>query len=131
MNTEDNLKSKTLYKIWLCLLKVMPIITALAYLIHTIFSYFGITVLLLSSLAKMSLIPLIFMYVSSYVFRFCAYHKMFLHYIAINDIVKICSYYAEINIYSNKMFIIHMIIAGTSLFLGLYLYVRNHKETVA
>lgn len=64
-------------------------VIALAYLVNTVSSYFGVDIPILASIAGMSLIPLIFMYISSYVFKFCEYHRMFLHYIAVNDIINI------------------------------------------
>lgn len=84
MVAEARLKSKNLYKVELYLLKIMPMVIALAYLVNTVSSYFGVDIPILASIAGMSLIPLIFMYISSYVFKFCEYHRMFLHYIAVN-----------------------------------------------
>lgn len=55
-------------------------IIALAYLVNTVSSYLDIDLPILASIAGMSLIPLVFMYISSYVFRFCEYHRIFLHY---------------------------------------------------
>jgi hypothetical protein len=53
---------------------------------HLGMTIFGVDIPILASIAGMSLIPLIFMYISSYVFKFCEYHRMFLHYIvAINS----------------------------------------------
>jgi hypothetical protein len=95
---EANLKSKSLYKVELYLLKVMPMVIALVYLVNTVSSYLGIDLPILASIAGMSLIPLIFMYVSSYVLRFCGYHRMFLHYIVVNDIINIYDWYIGINI---------------------------------
>lgn len=51
-------------------------VIALAYLVNTVSSYFGVDIPILASIAGMSLIPLIFMYISSYVFKFCEYHIM-------------------------------------------------------
>lgn len=68
-------------------------IIALAYLVNTVSSYLDIDLPILASIAGMSLIPLVFMYISSYVFRFCEYHRIFLHYIAINDIINIYDWY--------------------------------------
>lgn len=89
MVAEARLKSKNLYKVELYLLKIMPMVIALAYLVNTVSSYFGVDIPILASIAGMSLIPLIFMYISSYVSKFCEYHRMFLHYIAVNDIINI------------------------------------------
>lgn len=74
MVAEARLKSKNLYKVELYLLKIMPMVIALAYLVNTVSSYFGVDIPILASIAGMSLIPLIFMYISSYVFKFCEYH---------------------------------------------------------
>ena len=93
MVAEARLKSKNLYKVELYLLKIMPMIIALAYLVNTVSSYFGVDIPILASIAGMSLIPLIFMYISSYVFKFCEYHRMFLHYMAVNDIINIYERY--------------------------------------
>lgn len=40
-------------------------VIALAYLVNTVSSYFGVDIPILASIAGMSLIPLIFMYISS------------------------------------------------------------------
>lgn len=103
-------------------------VIALAYLVNTVSSYFGVDISILSSIAGMSLIPLIFMYVSSYVFRFCEYHRMFLYYIAINDIINIYDWYIGINITDRELFVIHMSITGISLFIILCLYTKNNKK---
>lgn len=130
MGVEGKLKSKILYKIELYLLKIMPMLIALIYLINTVTSYFSIDIPILASIAGMSLIPLVFMYISSYVFRFCEYHRMFLHYIAINDILNIYDFYIGINISDRELFILHMILAGVSLFIILFLYVKFHKNSI-
>jgi hypothetical protein len=42
MVAEARLKSKNLYKVELYLLKIMPMVIALAYLVNTVSSYFGV-----------------------------------------------------------------------------------------
>ena len=96
MAVEESLRNKKLYKIELCLLKVLPMIIALFYLINTVTSYFNMDIPILSSIAGLSIIPLIFIYVSSYAFKFCEYHRMFLHYIVVNDVINIYDYYIGI-----------------------------------
>lgn len=101
MVAEARLKSKNLYKVELYLLKIMPMVIALAYLVNT---------------------------VSSYVFKFCEYHRMFLHYIAVNDIINIYDWYIGISVTNRELFVLHMSITGISLFIILYLYVKSHKK---
>ena len=103
MVAEARLKSKNLYKVELYLLKIMPMVIALAYLVNTVSSYFGVDIPILASIAGMSLIPLIFMYISSCVFKFCEYYRMFLHYIAVNDIINIYDWYIGISVFGDNV----------------------------
>ena len=127
MHLEENL-SKRLYKTELYLLKILPALLALFYLVNIILSYFNIDIPVLSYIAGVSFIPLIFMYISSYVFKFCKYHRMFLHYILINNILNIYDLYIGIPITNRGLFIINLIIAGITLFIIVFLYVKNNKR---
>lgn len=124
----NSLRNKSLYKIELYLLKVLPMLLAAIYLVNTVLSYYDIIIPALSYIGGLSFIPLVFMYVSSYVFRFCSYHKMFLHYIVVNDSVNIVDYYYTLPISDWELFVMQMSIAGVSLFIILYLYVKHHKQ---
>lgn len=128
MAVEASLRSKNLYKIELYLLKIMPMLLAAIYLINTVLSYYDIVAPVLSYIGGMSFIPLVFMYISSYVFRFCSYHRMFLHYIVANDLVSLVDYYWELPVSDWGLFVFHMGIAGISLFIILYLYVKVHRK---
>lgn len=127
---ENSLRNKSLYKIELYLLKVMPMLLAAIYLINTVLSYYDIVLPALSYIGGLSSIPLLFMYISSYVFRFCSYHRMFLHYIVINDLINLIDYYYTLPISDWELLILHMSIAGISLFIILYLYVKSRSKNV-
>ena len=124
----EDLKSKTLYKIELGLLKVIPMILALTALLNSILSYFGIDLYILSYIGGVSIFTMLFLYLSSYVFKFCEYHRMFLHYIVSTWIINIIDYYVGIPISDLEYLCLQMIIAGISLFIILYLYVKSHKK---
>lgn len=131
MGVEGNsLRNRDLYKIELYLLKVMPMLLAAIYLVNTVLSYYDIIIPVLSYIGGLSLIPLVFMYTSSYVFRFCSYHRMFLHYIVINDLINLTDYYYTLPISDWELFILHMSIAGVLLFIILYLYVKSNSKNV-
>ena len=131
MGVEGNsLRNRDLYKIELYLLKVMPMLLAAIYLVNTVLSYYDIVVPALSYIGGLSFIPLVFMYISSYVFRFCSYHRMFLHYIVINDLINLIDYHYTLPISDWELLILHMSIAGISLFIILYLYVKGHSKNV-
>lgn len=131
MGVEGNsLRSKDLYKIELYLLKVMPMLLAAIYLVNTVLSYYDIIIPALSHIGGLSFIPLVFMYVSSYVFRFCSYHRMFLHYIVVNNSINLIDYYYTLPISDWELLILHMSVAGIILFIILYLYVKSHSKFI-
>jgi hypothetical protein len=128
MAAEESLRSKTLYKVEIGLLKIIPMVLAGIYLSNTILSYFlDIDLIILSYIGGISLLPLIFLYLSSYVFRFCIYHRVFLHYITINELILILDTHIGLPISDLEYFCLQMSIFGISLFLFLYLYVKSNK----
>ena len=127
---ENSLRNKSLYKIELYLLKVMPMLLGTIYLVNTVLSYYDIIIPVLSYIGGLSFIPLVFMYVSSYVFRFCSYHRMFLHYIVVNDSINLIDYYYTLPISDWEFLILHMSVAGIILFTILYLYVKGYSKNV-
>lgn len=116
--------SKNLYKLLIVMLKYIPMIISLCYLANTITAYVGIDIPVLSSIAGMSLLTWIFMYIATIVFKFCSYHRMFLYYILIVDIINIIDYYIGIPISGFQLLMLHSIITGISIFVILFLYIR-------
>lgn len=128
MDVEEKLRSKRLYKIELLLLKLIPMILAFTALLNSILSYFGIDLYILSYIGGISVFTMVFLYLSSYVFKFCEYHRMFLHYVVITWIINIIDYYIGIPITDLEYLCLQMIVAGISLFIILYLYVKHNKR---
>ena len=123
MDVEEKLRrNNTLYKVLLIIIKYIPMVIALCYMLNTIFYIEP-----LSNIAGVSLLTWIFLYLSSIVFRFCVYHRMFLWYILIDDILNIIDYYWQLPISTDNILRIHNILIGTTLFIILILYVRNPK----
>lgn len=128
MDVEEKLRSKRLYKIELLMLKLIPMILAFTALLNSILSYFGIDLYILSYVGGISIITMVFLYLSSYVFKFCEYHRMFLHYVVITWIINIIDYYIGIPVTDLEYLCLQMIVAGVSLFIILYLYVKHNKR---
>lgn len=129
MAVEENLKSKILYKTQLCLLKVIPMVMAFIFWINTVLSYFDIDLEIFSYIGSCSIITIVYLYISSYVFRFCEYHRIFLHYVCIIWLINIYDYYIGIPVDDISMLMIYQIITGICLFTILYLYVKSHKKS--
>ena len=122
-----NLKSKNLYKLLIVMLKYIPMIISLFYLINTITAFIGIDIPILSTISGMSLLTWIFMYIATIVFNFCSYHRIFLYYILIVDIINIIDYYISIPISDFQLIMLHTIVTGISLFIVLFLYIKKKK----
>lgn len=127
MKTEENL-NKLLYKLMILSLKVIPMLIAAIYLLNTMLSFVGIDLPILSLIGGLSILPIIFLYIASYALKFCEYHRMFLHYVVVTDILSYIDYYTNGEYFSNRtLFLIHVFVAGVFLFFILYLKI-NHKK---
>lgn len=121
-------RSKTLYKFELILLKFIPFILAFVCFLNIVFSYFGIDLEFLAHIGGISLLTLLFLYVSSYVFKFCMYHRLALHYVVINNVLNIYDYYVGVPLDDRNLFILYLVIAFIFLILILIDYVDNNKN---
>lgn len=122
---KSRLRSKKLYKVTLVLLKIIPMLLAFCYALNTTLYVFNIDSYVLSHIAGMSLLPMIFLYLTSYIFQFCAYHRMFLHYVVLNDIINILDVYFGENISDWIYISIHLVLLFVCLVIILYLYKRR------
>lgn len=103
---------KNLYKLELLLLKSLPLGIGLCYLLNNILSYFDIDILIFSILGGISILPIAFILVSSFVFKFCIYHRLPIYYIILSDILNYYDLYIGIPLENRELFIMNMIIAG-------------------
>ena len=103
-------------------------ILAFTALLNSILSYFNIDLYILSYIGGISIFTMVFLYLSSYVFKFCEYHRMFLHYVVVTQIINTIDYYIGIPINDLEYLCLQMIIAGISLFIILLLYYKTNKK---
>lgn len=125
-----------MYKLELLSVKYIPILIALIVLLNAILSYFDIYLDALNYIAGTSFLTLIPMYISSYAFKFCEYHRMFIHYILTHKLVLTVDLYIGIPISDLTLLGLNLTIAGVFLFIILYLHQkckngRNDKEISA
>ena len=118
-------RRSNLHKLLLLVLKYIPMVIALCYMLNTM-----LYIELLSNIAGVSLLTWIFLYLASVVFEFCSYHRMFLWYILIDDVLNIVDYYWNIPISTDNLIRIHNILAGITLFIVLILYVKSNKVII-
>lgn len=132
MIVEEN--SRRIHKLTIGVLKVIPMLLAATTLLNQVLSFFNIDWEILGFIGGISLLPIIFLYLSSYCFRFCSYHRMFLHYVVVCDAITLYDYYIGIPISAVSLFLLNLIIAGIFLYIILYLHQRHvtsYKKTIA
>lgn len=112
--------NKTMYKLEVLSVKYIPIIIAGVVLLNSILSYFDIYVTWLDYIAGTSLLTLVPMYISSYVFKFCGYHRMFINYIVAHKLVETIDMYIGIPVTDLMLLFIYLILAGIFAFIIIY-----------
>lgn len=121
--------ANTKHKHFLVLLKVIPMILSTIYFIEIILDHFKIEYQILSVLSYTSIFSLAFLYFASNVFRFCAYHRMFLHYVSFITIYNIIDLFVYIPFEDACVFTILMIITFIFMVITLYKYLKYKKNT--
>lgn len=114
---------KNIYKYELIAIKTIPIITVGIYVVRTTFSFMGIELPIMSFIGVM----IVFMYLTSVVFRFCAYHRIFIHYSAISWILNTIDLYTEafVNMNTRVSIGVLTILTGLTVFIALYLKLKK------
>ena len=100
---------------------------ALCSFLNTILFYFGINLTILTYLGGVSFLTLGFLYISSYAFQFCSYHRMFLHYILIVNIISYIDMEFNIPISDFNLLILYSAIAFISMVIILIKF-KNEKH---
>lgn len=125
MDAEEKLRSKRLYKLALIYLRIIPMLLAACDFTNTMLCLLGVYIDIPSYIGGVSFLTLAFLYLVSYVFRFCIYHRMFLHYILVNNILSIFEYYIGFPVGTNGLICIFLSNACLFLFLILYFHQKE------
>lgn len=122
VNKQLNIK---LYKLLILSSKTFPILIALCYLLNVVLSYFGMNDVPLNYLGGMSFIPLLYLYITSYTLKLCNYHRIYLHYIVIVDIINILDFYHFIPLTNLEYTMLFLILFILAMFITLYLKLKK------
>lgn len=120
---------KWLYKIEIWILKIIPFIIATMCFVSTILNTIGVYVPILSEMFFVSYIPLLFLYVSSYTFKFCEYHRIPLHYLLTTNVINTVDSYFTIPITDYNFILMHSLLFGfASILCGILKLKKNEKH---
>lgn len=124
----ENSVGKGLYKLELICIKVIPYLIALCYVGNTISSYVYQELPIFSFIGSLSILPMLFLYLSSFVFRFCIYHRLPLYYCFISDCISYYDLYIGIPISTRNLFAVNMLILGVFVLLLVYFKFKQHES---
>ena len=112
---------KELHKLVLLCIKYIPILLFVCNGLNTVLSYFNIETEIITYLCGIGIVPLIFIYLLSYTFKFCIYHKLCLIYIFVNNVICYYDYSYIISIDTKLYLVLHLLIMLIFIILMLYL----------
>ena len=84
---------KKQHKVMLFMLKIVPAFMAFSYLMNTMCAFFGVGWQIVTHYLGLFLAPMIYLYVSSKVFKFCEYHRWFIYYMIVIEFLNITDWY--------------------------------------
>lgn len=101
-------------------MKLIPIVLSFNMFTSTILSYLDVDTAFVAYIN--AVIVWLFLYLSSFVFRFCRWHRMFLYYILVEGIINWYDYTYIIPLTLKPMLVIQISIACIFLFIALYFH---------
>lgn len=125
---ERFVRSKTLHKTLILVIKYIPMVISMFYILNTILCWLGIDAPVLSNIAGVSLLTWSFLFLSDVVFQFCIYHRMFLYYILVDDLLNIYDFYFGIPLSTVEILEIHSVLVGLLLFSILFVYLKVYVK---
>lgn len=120
--------NKVSYRLFLFTLKAIPYVIALFYIIFTIGCYFGVELNIIGYIVSCSILTWLFLYISSFIFKFCIYHRLPLYYIMLNDIINTIDTYIHLPISTYSFFLLYICLTGIFVLLYVYLKVKNYAR---
>ena len=120
--------NKVSYRLFLFTLKAIPYVIALFYIIFTIGCYFGVELNIIGYIASCSILTWLFLYISSFIVKFCIYHRLPLYYIMFNDIINTIDTYIHLPISTYSFFLLYIYLTGIFILLYVYLKVKNYAR---
>lgn len=110
-----------LHKLMLICIKYIPCLLTSLYILYNILKALGIDIVILSFLSYVSLLPMIFMLLTSFTFQFCIYHRLPIYYMMGEDIFSYFMYTNAISVSTGWFILIQLILLGITVISAAYL----------
>jgi hypothetical protein len=120
--------NKNLYKIFLSIVKYIPLILSICFIINLILRYFRIASPIIAYFGGASFLFIVVLYLISFVFKFCYLYRIPLHYITINNIFGIIYKCGIITFSIINMYRLYFILTGIVLIVYIWLMYKNRNN---
>lgn len=121
--------SRTKHQLTMVVFKWLPAIMAFSYLFNVICAHLLVGWQVITHYLGLVIAPLAFYYIASYVFKFCWYHRLFIHYIAFVELLNITDYYIGIPISNKAICIVHYGVTAVFLVIAIVtFFVKRPKK---
>lgn len=115
-------------RIFLIVIKWIPFIMCLLIILNLIFDLIGIPTIIFSILGDSSLITILFILLASFLFQFCIYHRLFIYYILLYDIISWLDYILIFGFKSKIFILINLILFIIICIIALYLHIKDNEQ---
>lgn len=112
-------------KLLILFLKIIPMMLAGLAFANTLCAYFEIDVYWIHHVGGTSILTLTFLYLASYVFKFCEYHRMFLHYVVACNAISVIDAYFGLPVGDAEYLMLHLFLAFISMVIVLILFLKK------
>jgi hypothetical protein len=120
--------SKSLARLTRIIVKYIPFVIAIGYLLMAIFSCFGISCIWLPVLFRFSISSFVCLFAISILLKFCIWHRLPLYYAITIDIINTVDYYFVIPISSKVLLLIYLVISIMFILVGMYLKEKHNVK---
>lgn len=117
--------NQSLYKIELYWIKIIPMLLAAFSFTDTILSYIGINTEIIAYIN--AIVVWLFLFLSSIIFKFCKWHRLFLYYILTENLINAydCAYTIPLDL--KNMIVVQLMIILIFITLGLYFHLHDKQ----
>lgn len=124
----NTLKSKNLYKIMLVILKGLPMVMALGFVLSNTIPRINPVLNMIVHICGLIIPQFAFMYLSSYIFKFCSYHRIFLHYILAIQAITVTDWYIGIPISNEEIRHLQYAVSVVFAIIAFCLYIKHRID---
>ena len=127
-NNQPNNLNKRLYKLTILTLKFLPIVMASAFMISNLVHISVIQ--MICHIIGINIAQFLFIYLTSYAFKFCNYHRIFIHYLVLIETINAIDWYVGIPISDKAIQIIHIVIALVFIVIAVKMYYNKNIKCI-